>query len=327
MATPTTEEAPRWLVLLPPVPVLFAALLLEHFSRTPALAEFEVIAAANPQPRHLAGVLVYTASLCGHLLVCISAIWYYADRVRGVSKAQRPGLAVTGAGVFVVFMTALICAYFLGLAVATLTFDNTVALLTWAWADAPLLEGRRMALALLLPTTPGVLAVVAAAMAAAIAARGLPSAAGESEMAWKIAFTDRVALMQRDFYILSLVLVSSTVTASLYLHLPIDLLAKDGGRSEAAAYADGVTLFWGTIFTLTLLASFLPAFLVLRGRARKFAIDRWPEGEDFGKRRAWVSGLLSSTSLPRTLINVGTMLAPLIAGPFSNGLQALVVGA
>jgi hypothetical protein len=216
-----------------------------------------------------------------------------------------------------------------GMAVFHLTYFIIRDLVAGGLASSPLLpdiifDASALSLSAWVLTGFGVAAVVTATMAASIAARPLPFEDTESET-WKTLFSQRVKLLQSDLYVLSLVLVSSTINAGLYFHLPVTLYS-DKARPPVIAYLDNLTLFWAAIYTLTLVASILPAYLHLRGQAKSYARTELAL-EHPGDVRVWLSELTANNPVSEQIMNVAVVLAPLFAGPLGNMLQGVLSGA
>ncbi len=111
-------------------------------------------------------------------------------------------------------------------------------------------------------------------------------------------------------------LVVTTVTLMLFLQLPAGLLDEPGANS-INRYALGMTVFWGAVMTLTLVAIFLPSVLAFRGEASRHL--RATQAEQTLSQWLDERGHLS---VRRQLANLATMLAPIIVGPLGSLLQS-----
>jgi len=151
--------------------------------------------------------------------------------------------------------------------------------------------------------------------------RGLP-ARGEAgdEAAWRAALDARVQALQKAVYLLSAVLVSSTVTITLFAHLPVGLLPAGTGSLAAAVskYATGLSTFWGALFSITLVATFAMPALHLLGRA----YGRETAARDSDELRDWLQEHVFQ-SIKRQLATVLSLLAPLLVGPLSSLLSSV----
>ena len=72
------------------------------------------------------------------------------------------------------------------------------------------------------------------------------------------------------FYVVSLVLVTSTISIMLFLQLPLALAADEETKLAVTGHAQGMTVFWGTVFTLTLVMMFAPSAFLLLKTARQY---------------------------------------------------------
>jgi hypothetical protein len=84
-------------------------------------------------------------------------------------------------------------------------------------------------------------------------------------------------------------------------------------------YAEGMTLFWGTIFTLTMLAIYGPAALELRRQLRQHVATE----DDPSALSDWAE-TLDVLSFRRRLKNALVAVSPLLVGPVGAMLEPLV---
>jgi hypothetical protein len=171
-----------------------------------------------------------------------------------------------------------------------------------------------------IPTFSGMGAVAVAAAFAYASGRDLPTAHDKNDPAWREALDRRVKALQRSVYLLSAVLVSSTITITLFAHLPGGLLTDDKEVALAAAvskYATGLSTFWGALFSITLVVTFAVPALRLLGQAYA-AEDRSPDSADL---QQWLREHVFQ-SLTRQLATVFSLLAPLLVGPLSSLLSS-----
>jgi len=159
----------------------------------------------------------------------------------------------------------------------------------------------------------GALAVMFAVPVGAAAA----SFPKEEPQDWKRELAERVHSLQRAFYALSIVLVTSTLALMLFLQLPAQI-AESAFRAELFRFAHGLTLFWGATMTLTLIAIFAPAMIALRQYAKQLH-GTVASSTNFGE---WFSDHLPTTAR-RQIANLGAMLAPLLVGPLGSLVQTV----
>lgn len=264
---------------------------------------------------HTGGLLTYLSLVLFHLTVCAAAGLYYLWQMQSLPDRLRRRSMWLAAASLPLFMLVLGVAYVLLPTSAALSFSNVRQLLNLAnqHVDETLL--------LMLTFVPIFGGLFAVACAAAKASSVEAELAEPMESKWRDAFAKRVQVLQRGFYVLSAVLVTSTVTVSLFFHLPVELAVDDGVKQAINAYAGGLTVFWGTIFTLTLLATFAPSALALVRIAQRH--------EGMVKSRAEFRGWLRDQiyiSAPKQLRTVAALLAPLIVGPLGNLLEKAAGG-
>jgi hypothetical protein len=321
----------RWPLFagLPVLPFVGAAVILQFLSPPPIDPTDYVKMFGTGAPAfmaHLGDRLTYAAMAYLQLATCVAVMAYYALRLRELDQARRRGafriLAAT-AGCAVI---AVVLVRSLRGAAYVLSFQNIRDLLqqtsvthdfslpAYHVPAIPYLANiTPIAVAVGLPFLFGVLAVIVAVPVGAAAAT---FGAIEDEE-WQVGFAERVAMLQRAFYGLSIVLVASTVALMLFFQLPAEI-ALDEGRVGLLRYARGLTVFWGAVMTLTLLAVFTPPVLALRSRA-KARYRAVGDPRDFND---WFTEQVP-LSPQRQLANLATMLAPIMIGPLGGLLQSL----
>jgi hypothetical protein len=137
------------------------------------------------------------------------------------------------------------------------------------------------------------------------------------DAAWQARFTERVRSLQRAFYALSIVLVTSTLALMLFFQLPADL-TSGAEQLGLQRYARGLTVFWGAAMTMTLMAVFVPPVLALRAAARaRHRAAGVPQDFDH-----WLAEH-ASLSVQRQLANLAAMLGPIMAGPLGMAVQSV----
>lgn len=82
-----------------------------------------------------------------------------------------------------------------------------------------------------------------------------------------------------------------------------------------------ITLFWGVTFTLMLVATYLPAAILLARRAQALLQER-PDTPTVLDRDQWLKDHGLFLSLQDHFPQFGLMLAPLLASPLSSLLLA-----
>lgn len=151
----------------------------------------------------------------------------------------------------------------------------------------------------LAPYMAGILAAAAASAAVSVAPR-LGNLA-----AW-------ADLLDQVFRATAFVLVASTITMMLFYYLPNALVADKETTKLVGDFAQGMTLFWGIVFSLTLLAVFGPAYLLLS------CAVALAEDKDADLQRK-----VADRSLPKQAARMLTTLAPLLVGSSASVIDLL----
>ena len=346
LITRDTLFAPRlpWFLLFPLfpfLPLIGAVVILTLLIRpesTFSLAFLsglpDTIFFANPERTliHLGELLMYIAAAGLHSILCVLAIGYFTYLIYTL-----PLLLRLRALIFIVLESVLLIFlawYFREEANDTmlikLAYKATCSMLSQASLPTGLMDDcfsrgvSTLTMLAWIPTILGIGAVLFAASFAHAAVGGLPRVRSEE---WRAAFTARIEAIQRSFYVLSLVLVSSTFTIMLFTHLPSGLLNPEApgrpGLADAVnTYANGLVLIWGGIFTLTLIATFVPSAGLLIRAAKQHEETREEIHESAAEFRIWLHTQLF-VSTKHQLGNVVTMMAPLMIGPIADLLGSL----
>lgn len=335
-----TATAPLRLLLPQVVPLALAVIILQFFGLGSAAENLKLITSTNDSSsfkslEHFGDIMLLAGAAVCHICICTVAIWRFVTYTVGHKSQAHSMLFLCSALIFTAVVGAMIVLPGNGLAVFQLTYFIVRDLVAGGLSSSPLLPefafgASALSLSAWALSGFGVAAVVAATMAASIAARPLPikstdGVCKEESEAWKAEFAQRLKLLQGDLYILSLVLVSSSISASLYFHIPVSLYAEEL-QPPVTAYLDDLTLFWAAIYTLTLIASIIPAYLYLRSQAKSYARSKL-KIEQPGEIRIWLSSLTMNSPVSEQIMNFAVLLAPLFAGPLGNTLQGVLGGA
>lgn len=165
------------------------------------------------------------------------------------------------------------------------------------------------------PAILGMLAIiVASAFTTVMASESIPS----DDKQWRSIFLARIKLLQKSLYLLSMVLITSTVTIYQFSSLPLDLLTNQPFKSSLMSFINGLTAFWGAMFTATLFATFTPAALLFLRHTRAH-MNRTTVSHSFGQ---WLYESVF-VSIKKQMMNSLVMIAPMLVGPLSHLLQNL----
>ncbi len=337
-AAPIFPLRDAWLPALPLLPLVLSAAafswLLVPAKQLVFLEPEKLLFIAQPQRNyvHLGDMLSYLA-LCGfHMLLCGAVI---AALVLCHSRLPR-----RQAQAGLVYLTAILL---LGSAVIFFFHkqaDNQVLIQLGYKAVCQVIAAAKLPTDLVnggecfagdkitgltaLAWVPAFIGMAAVGFGGAFAyatARDLPTMGEKGEPAWREALDGHIKALQRTVYLLSAVLVSSTITITLFAHLPVGLLADSPDPAPAAAlskYANGLSTFWGALFSITLVATFASPALRLLNVAYG-AVER---AEGTSDLRTWLQEHVFQ-SLRRQLATVFSLLAPLLVGPLSSLLSSV----
>ena len=271
---------------------------------------------------HFKGLLVYVSVGFLHTALCLLAVVYFVAQIRDLpAPLGRRAWQLVG-----LLLVILIFAGFLAAADKTalqLTYRNTCELLCKAQVAGHIVprecHGGPPSRLLWLASVPTLAGMIAAVFAAAVASTAAGVFPKSSEEEWRAAFAERVRTVQRAFYLTSAVLVTSTVSIKLFLELPAALSADEATTVAIDSFANGMTGFWGTVFSLTLVMIFAPsAYFMLTAAQRHERMSETPS-----EVRAWLSEQVTA-SLPQQVGNLAAAMAPLLVGPIGTLFQRLV---
>lgn len=273
---------------------------------------------------HFEGLMVYTSVALVHVTLCVMATAYCSMKIVTLpSSAQKKAWWLIAILAAVLAVMGVIAASTNAPAIA-LTFHNVCDVLRLANAATHIVSqncrGSEASMLLWLALVPVIAGSIAAICATGVVAGSVSHTTSQTRACdWKTAFPVTTVILQRMFYIVSAILVTSTVAIMLFLQLPVALTGTDSViRSAVVSHAQGMTVFWGTVFTLTLLAIFAPAAALLTARAREHEAASTSTSEV----SVWLETQIF-TSIPKRLGGIVAFLAPLMVGPVSMLLEKL----
>ena len=270
---------------------------------------------------HLGDRLIFAAAACVQIITCLGAMFLYTKRIRQLDTEVRSRayclLFVTMAiatcvGVLVRVSNA--AAYQLTFNVVRQLLLQGPAVSKQFAAEGFFLWQSRIFFSAMAPFVLGAAVVVFGAVLGAMVA--VPNE--EKRSNWETGFTERVKQLQSSFQISSSVLVTSSVALMLFVQLPAGLMEKPASEAMSR-FALGLTVYWGAVMTLTLLAGFALPVLALRQEAIKYH-QKIDTRQPFHK---WLEEC-QDFSMKRHLMNLATMLAPVMVGPLGSVLQSVV---
>lgn len=329
-----------WLPALPFLPLIAMTVLLSRLVLSTQRLEFlevnnlEFIPESSRNFVHLGDMLVYYSVSSFHVLICFFVVFYFVFLMRNLPETQyrksKIFLAVMSAplGAMLIYYTRNAS----DIVLVQLGYKAVCMVIKEADLATNLVAGRivgtdsvvpacfnvvfnKLTLLSWIPAFSGMGTVAIAAAFVYGNASGLPS---YEDPEWRSVVEQRIKSLQRSVYALSAVLVSSTLTISLFAHLPTGLLEDANGHAKAvAAFAVGVTTFWGALFSLTLVATFaVPAFRIMRYAYGYQAVSE-KTAVPVADLRVWLHEHVF-VSFKNQLVNVLSLVAPLLVGPLSS---------
>ncbi len=337
-AAPIFPLRDAWLPALPVLPLVLSAVvfawLLSPTKQLGFLEPEKLLFIAQPQRNyvHLGDMLSYLALCIFHMLLCgavIAALVLWLSRLpRRQTQAGLVYLAailLLGSAVIFFFHKQADNQALIQLGYkAVCQVIAEAKLPTELVKDGKCFAGDTITRLTALAWVPAFIGMAAVGFGSAYAyatERDLPAEGTKGDPAWREALDQRIKALQRTVYLLSAVLVSSTITITLFAHLPVGLLADSPDSAPAAAlskYATGLSTFWGALFSITLVATFAVPALRLLEEAYG-AAEKDEAGTDL---RTWLQEHVFQ-SLKRQLATVFSLLAPLLVGPLSSLLSSV----
>ena len=356
------------LVLFAAAPLLAATGLLQVLGPLQGPVgqrELETLTAAVSKHQFLPGAMTYVALTTIHLFTCLVSIAFAWLVLRSSSHWRRfAGLGIGMAAFLLLLIVGLAWRSGQSVAAFRLSYLTFVDLYRNTGAEPSLLYPRvgpltPLSIAAFFPTALGIASVALTAAAATsqlaqVFRRSFQTA--EEEEAQLCLVHSRI---KRCAYLLSLVLVTSTVSAALFFQMPSKLYlseeasgcctaamtsaahvadataeatARDADiarkrveltRKRVEAFGAELTTFWGAVYTLTLMAAVGVPLLLVQKHLRDFLEQlKPPERAEETRRRLAETGVLAGGGeQAKTLI---AFVAPLVSAPVMSFLQATV---
>jgi hypothetical protein len=306
------------MLVLPVVPVLVAVGVVEWVGVpkiSQAIAGTEAILAFQDA----AGRLAFAAAVVVHTIVCIAAILYFAVQIARFAGPRRTAVALTVAGLSLATVATMVALALImpPLAIYNYTFYQIADLLAGSPVAGNLLgDGLSvLAVCVLYPSALGIVAVLAATGAGVAATADLGDLRDQAGHARLI---KRVHVLLHCFYVLSTVLVTSTLAAALFFRLPLHALHKveetKGLHTALSSYLSGLGTFWAAVYTLTLFAAFAaPAARIY------LHLQSVASGDGASMTVAdWLRQKGLTFSLAENIKNALVLIAPLLVGPLGD---------
>ena len=328
----------RWgpvLVAVAALPLIVALCLLElvgPFAGPLAQAELLELRLTLPEHIFVPGALTFLAVAAAHILVCLAAIAMAVDLLRRTPRS----FAFTAGGVLVAagVISGMILVFFsLKSVAAELAYTAYEQFFTRARTPSPFVVRGASGLsplgfALVLPTGFGIVAVAMMSAAANAQLHLFNRIFDRSAAAQAARIRQLHGRIKHCLYALSVVLVTSTVAASLYFHLPTGYeLPKEDTRAaelmgRVSAYAAEMSLFWGFIFSLTLAAAVALPLVLLQQRVQR-ALEPPFNDRNWPRERKLVDQTGTATPGREQVKFFVTLLAPFLAAPVASFLKTV----
>ncbi len=310
-----------WRIFVTIVPLVMAILALQFFvpeNGLRATMPEEWWLSQMKSPGYSGGYIGYATAASVHILICVVVIVFNLYHIWTCDQAARNRLLVIATLYFFTLGLLLVLTNHPGLAAYKITFLNIREL----YEGTQLFDALKdmLGVHVMVPTIFGVAAVIAAATGAESLFVDFDR---ETSNLNEQALKQKIAILKRGFQSLSVVLVSTVIAAAIAFHLPARLYEGDGEKL-INAYADEVTIFWGAIFTLTLLATYLPQLFRLRELSKRYMKTQERKADESAVPE-WLSDTALFGNFKSHLTTLFTLLAPLITGSLSSVIQSLPV--
>lgn len=335
-----------WFVVIPILPFFFSVAILSFFIEPtfdPSVNFVQQLFSSNniqyidqsvKTLTHLSNLLTYLSISSLHAIACLIVIGFFLFQIHQLPKPliTRTYIYIAITTVTILFFMYIVHLYANNIMITQLGYKSICVLLGMADLQTTIvfqdLGGGNTGEACFRPEftklfwlayTPimfGVLAMISAsAFTTVMASESMPSA----DEQWRLHFLARIKILQKSFYLLSLVLVTSTVTILLFTSLPLDLMADGTSKNAFNKYINGITAFWGGLFTAMLFATFVPAVFLFIKHALDHQKGLIKTSSDLG---AWLHEFVF-VSIKKQAMNVLMMIAPMLVGPLGSLLQQL----
>ena len=270
----------EWRLLVGVVPALLAVATVELLVG-PEVVELLVgrlVQGVDAEPRFARGMIMMAALTVCYVALCLALLAYYCSGVAAsVLPADRKRrLATAGIVAWIGFHAVLAGLAVVDLQLYSIAYDSIVRIYQEAGGPVaaamtggagPLGVSRHL-ISILLPVAFGVAAVCAGSCHAAAIVEG---ASGTDQGDGGQAARDAADRLVHSLIAMSALLVGSTLLLTLYFRLPQALYgageAAAPGGVEYLSFANVVSIFWGLVMTLTLVAVYAPHAVALRSHA------------------------------------------------------------
>lgn len=120
--------------------------------------------------------------------------------------------------------------------------------------------------------------------------------------------------LKEVLYAGSAILVTGILHMGSWLRWPVSLVGDASVQSAVLGMVLSITLYWGTVFTLVLIATYGPAAAVISARARE-QLESDPSAQGIAHPEQWLKERGFFVGISDELPQIAVMFAPLMAGP------------
>jgi len=329
-----------WFILIPILPFLFGLTSLSFFIE-PGFVPTDItfiekllsihISYVDPTLKtlnHIANMFNFLSITAVHGILCLIVISFFLYKTHSLPSILVKRTYLYMAAMIFMFLTVLYIVHVLAndLMLTQLGYKSICILLSNAELQTSIIGSdikacfapdtySKLVWLAWSPTALAILAmIVASAFTTVMASESIPS----DDEQWRSNFLVRIKLLQKSLYLLSMILITSTLSTYQFYSLPLDLLTDQPFKSTLMSFINGLTAFWGAILTASLFAAFTPAALLLLRHTRKH-MNRTTVSPSFGQ---WLYESVF-VSIKKQMINSLAMIAPMLVGPLSHLLQIL----
>ena len=307
----------EWRLLVGVVPALLAVVTVELLVG-PEVVELlvgQLVQGVDAEPRFARGMIMMSALTVSYVALCLALLAYYCSAVGAspLPAGRKRRLAVAGIAAWLGFHAALAGLGVVDLQLYSIAYDSIVRIYEQAGGPVaaamigevgPLGVSRHL-ISILLPVAFGIAAVCAGSCHAAAIVEG---AGGGDHGDRGQAARDAADRLVHSLMAMSALLVGSTLLLTLYFRLPQALYgtgeAAAAGGAEYVDFANVLSIFWGIVMTLTLVAVYAPHAVALRSHAPVPLGELLQQGAESG---ALYSGMAKKAEV------IVSALAPLLA--------------
>jgi len=327
-------------ILIPMLPFLFGLTSLSFFIDPSAVSEditfieklltidIGYVEHTLKTLNHIANIFNYLSITAVHSILCLIVIGFFLYKTSNLPPILIRRTYLYLATMIFMFLTVsyLVHLFANNLMLTQLGYKSICILLSKAELQTSIISSNveacfqtdKYSKLVWLAWTPAILGmlaiIVASAFTTVMASESIPS----DDEQWRSIFLARIKLLQKSLYLLSMVLITSTVSIYQFSSLPLDLLTNQPFKSSLMSFINGLTAFWGAMFTATLFATFTPAALLFLRHTRAH-MNRTTVSHSFGQ---WLYESVF-VSIKKQMMNSLVMIAPMLVGPLSHLLQNL----